>query len=73
MTSTTIILVNVLLSILVLAAVGGLAHLAHRLPSAAPDDDEDWGRRPDVWVASEPLPLNQVARHETARTLALAA
>jgi hypothetical protein len=73
MTSTTIILVNVLLSILVLAAVGGLTHLAHRLPNAAPDDDENWGKRPDVWVVSGPLPLHQVARHETARTLALAA
>jgi len=73
MTTTTIVLANLLLSLAVIGAVGGLVRFAHRLPDAAPHDDEDWGRRPDVWVASEPLPLAQVARHETARVLALAA
>ena len=73
MTPTTIVLVNLLLSILVLAAVGGLVHLAHRLPDTAPDDDETWGTRPDAWIASAPLPLHQIVRHEASRALALAA
>jgi hypothetical protein len=73
MTTTTIILVNLILSLLALAAVGGLVRLAHRLPDAAPADDEDWGKQTDYRVTSTPLPLEQIARHDAERALALAA
>ena len=73
MTTTTIITVNALLSALVLATVGLLIRLAHRLPETAPHHDEQWGRSGDPWVASDPLPLHQITRHEAERALALAA
>jgi hypothetical protein len=73
MTTTTIVTVNLLLSTLVIAAVAGLVWLAHRLPETAPHHDEHWGGGGDPWVASDPLPLHQVARHETERALARAA
>jgi hypothetical protein len=73
MTTTTIITVNALLSVLVLATVGLLVRLAHRLPVTAPHHDEQWGRSGDPWVASDPLPLHQITRHEAERALALAA
>jgi hypothetical protein len=73
MTTTTIITVNALLSVLVLAAVGTFVRVAHRLPETAPHHDEQWGTGGDPWVASDPLPLHQVARHEAERSLALAA
>ena len=73
MTTTTIITVNALLSLLVVAAVGLLVRLAHRLPETAPHHDEQWGRSGDPWVASDPLPLHQITLHETERALALAA
>jgi hypothetical protein len=73
MTTTTIITVNALLAVLVLAAVGALVRVAHRLPALAPHHDEQWGTGGDPWVGSDPLPLHQVARHEADRALALAA
>ncbi len=73
MTTSTIITVNALLAVLVLAVVGTLVRLAHRLPAMAPQHDEQWGTGGDPWVASDPLPLHQVARHDAERALALAA
>ena len=73
MTTTTIITVNALLSVLVLAAAGLLVRLAQRLPETAPHYDEQWGRSGDPWVASDPLPLHQINRHDAERALALAA
>jgi hypothetical protein len=73
MTTMTIISVNALPAVLVIVAVGTLARLAHRLPEWAPHHDEQWGTGGDPWVPSDPLPLQQVARHEAERTLALAA
>ena len=73
MTTTTIVTVNALLSGLVVAAVGLVVRLAHRLPETAPHHDELWGRSGDPWVASDPLPLHQITRHEAERALALAA
>jgi hypothetical protein len=73
MTTTTIVTVNALLSVLVLASVAAIVRLAHRLPETAPHHDEAWGRSGDPFVASDPLPLRQVARHEAERALALAA
>jgi hypothetical protein len=73
MTTTTIVTVNALLSVLVLASVAAIVRLAHRLPETAPHHDEAWGRSGDPFVASDRLPLRQVARHEAERALALAA
>lgn len=73
MNTTTIIIVNLLLSAFVVAAVAGLVRLAHRLPDTAPRHDEQWGKGGNPWVASDPLPLHQITRHETERTLARAA
>jgi hypothetical protein len=73
MTTNTLIFVNLVLSLLVVGAVGAVIRLAHRLPDAAPHHDESWGRGGDPWVPSEPLPLHQVARHESERADALAA
>jgi hypothetical protein len=73
MTTTTIITVNALLSVLVLAAAGLLIRLTHRLPETAPHHDEQWGRSGDPWVASDPLPLHQITRHDAERALAVAA
>ena len=73
MTISSIITVNLLLSLLTIAAVGGLVWLAHRLPTHAPQHDARWGRGGNPWVASDPLPLAQVARHEAERELSRAA
>ncbi len=73
MTLTTIVTVNIVLSVLVIAAVAALTRLAHRLPTAAPQHDEHWGRGGNPWVASDPLPLHQIARHDSEREFALAA
>ena len=73
MTTTTLITVNASLSLLVILAVAAVVRLAHRLPSSAPHHDETWGKTGDPWVASEPLPLLQVAHHESSRAEALAA
>jgi predicted PurR-regulated permease PerM len=70
---TTILTVNALLSFLVLVAVAAIVRLAHRLPETVPHHDEAWGRSGDPWVSSDPLPLQQVARHEVERVLAVAA
>ena len=43
--------------------------LAHRPPATAPQHGERWGRSGNPWVASDPLPLHQVARHESERKL----
>jgi hypothetical protein len=73
MTTTTIITVNAFLSLLVVAATVLLIRLTHRLPETAPHHDEQWGRSGDPWVASDPLPLHQVTRHDAERARALAA
>jgi hypothetical protein len=73
MTLLTIIIVNAALCGLVLLALGALVSLAHRLPWAAPYDDERWGRGGDPWVGSDPLPLVQLAAHESAQRLQRAA
>ena len=67
--SNTIILLNTSLSVFAALAVSALAAVAHRLPSRAPETDESWGRGGDPWVASDPLPLVQVASHEQRRRL----
>jgi hypothetical protein len=71
--TTTYIIVNLCLAVLAFAAVAGAVRLAHRLPEAAPLDDERWGTGGDPYVPSEPLPLHQVAEHEDDRAVALAA
>jgi uncharacterized membrane protein len=73
MTTSSIVIVNLILAVLVVAAVGGLVWIAHRLPTHAPEHDARWGRGGNPWVASDPLPLAQVARHETERELSRAA
>jgi hypothetical protein len=73
MTTQTMVTVNLLLSVLTIAAVGGLVWLAHHLPSSTPRHDERWGAGGNPWVASDPLPLDQVSRHETERDLSRAA
>ena len=73
MTISSIIIVNAILAVLVVAAVGGLVWLAHRLPTHAPEHDARWGRGGNPWVASDPLPLAQVSLHETERELSRAA
>jgi hypothetical protein len=73
MTMTTIIILNLALAALAILAVFGVTWLAHRLPSAAPHDDADWGRGGDPWVPSGPLPLAQLQAHETERELSRAA
>jgi hypothetical protein len=64
MTIPSIVIANLALAALVVAAVGGLIWLAHRLPEHAPRSDERWGTGGDPWVVSDPLPLEQVAVHE---------
>lgn len=72
--STTILLtVNIVLGLLAIAAVAALARLAHRLPSSAPHSDEQWGTGGDPWVASDPLPFRELARHEDERAVERAA
>ncbi len=73
MTISSIIIVNAILALLVVAAVGGLVWLAHRLPTHAPEHDARWGRGGNPWVASDPLPLAQVSLHENERELSRAA
>jgi hypothetical protein len=73
MTPTTIAIVNLLLALIVIAPVAAVLRLAHRLPVVAPTHDEKWGRGGDPWVGSDPLPLQQVVRHERERASALAA
>jgi hypothetical protein len=73
MTISTIVLINVFLSVFTLLALAGLVLLAHRLPSRAPHADESWGTSGDPWVASDPLPLAQLAGHEAARSYPRAA
>lgn len=73
MTNSMIVSLNAGLSLLVVLAVGGLVALAHRLPSSAPHHDTAWGTGGNPWVPSDPLPLAQLAAHEHARQLDLAA
>lgn len=73
MTTTLIITSNAILGLLVIAAVGALVHLAHRLPATAPHSDESWGTHGDPWVVSDPLPLRQLVAHENKRELSRAA
>jgi hypothetical protein len=63
MTMTTIIILNLALSLVAVLGVAGLTLLAHRLPSKAPLEDERWGRG-HAHVPHDPLPLAQLARHE---------
>ncbi|MBA3841847.1 MAG: hypothetical protein H0X39_04380 [Actinobacteria bacterium] len=73
MSTTLIITSDAILGLLVIAAVAALVHLAHRLPETAPHSDETWGIQGDAWVASDPLPLRQLAAHEDERELQRAA
>jgi len=73
MDMTLIIALNLVLSLIVIAAVGGLVVLAHRLPSSAPHSDESWGTNGDPWVPSDPLPFRQLATHEQDRAAERAA
>ena len=72
MTLTTIITLNLVVSVLTILGVYGLIRLAHRLPAVAPHDDANWGRG-HAWVPSDPLPLAQLAAHEDERELVRAA
>jgi hypothetical protein len=65
--TTTFLIINLLLALVAIAAVGGLVVLAHRLPSSAPHNDASWGTDGDPWVPSDPLPLQQLASHEQRR------
>jgi hypothetical protein len=73
MSTIALILVNLGASLLTILAVLALVRLAHRLPAHAPHDDATWGRGGDPWVVSDPLPLAQLAAHETRRDLVRAA
>ena len=73
MTTTTLVILNLALSLLTVAAVAALVRLAHRLPSTAPRADAGWGEGSDRLVPSDPLPLVQIARHERERELGAAA
>ena len=73
MQTSTLIIVNFALSTLAILGVAGLVRLAHRLPSAAPHEDESWGRSGDPWVESDPLPLRELITHESERELLRAA
>lgn len=73
MTTQTMVTVNLILSLLTIAAVGGLVWLAHHLPTTFPRRDERWGFGGNPWVVSDPLPLDQVSLHETERELSRAA
>ena len=72
MTLTTIVTVNIVLSAFLLTALLAVVRLAQRLPDAAPHHDERWGRGGNPWVVSDPLPLHQIALHESERELAAA-
>ena len=65
--TTTFLILNPLLALIAIGAVGALVVLAHRLPSSAPHDDATWGTDGDPWVPSDPLPLRQLAAHEQRR------
>jgi hypothetical protein len=69
----TFLILNLVLALVAIGAVGGMLVLAHRLPSSAPHNDESWGAGGDPWVASDPLPLRQLASHEDERALERAA
>ena len=71
--TTPFIIVNLLLALVALGAVGGLVWFAHRLPDSAPDSDATWGIGGDPWVPSEPLPLREIAEHADQRDAARAA
>jgi hypothetical protein len=73
MTITTIIILNLALSLLAMLGVYAVAALAQRLPVTAPGDDAESGRGGDPWVPSGPLPLPQLRAHEAVRELARAA
>ena len=73
MTTTLIIVLNATLGLIVIASVGALIALAHRLPSAAPHHDALWGSDGNPWVVSDPLPLVQIGAHEHERELVRAA
>ena len=63
MSETTLIILNLAMSLFAILGVAGLTLLAHRLPTSAPLADEEWGRG-NALVAHDPLPLAQLARHE---------
>jgi hypothetical protein len=71
--TTTFLILNLVLALLAVGAVGGLVLLAHRLPWSAPHDDASWGTDGNPWVPSDPLPLRQLAGHEHERALERAA
>ena len=71
--TTTYIVLNLVLALITIAAVGGLVYLAHQLPSRAPHSDESWGTNGDPWVPSDPLPFRQLATHEQDRAAERAA
>jgi hypothetical protein len=71
--STTMILLNLALSAFAVLGVFALVALAHRLPTRAPRTDRRWGRGGDPWVASDPLPLVELASYERRRALDRAA
>ena len=73
MPTTYIILVNFILAVLVIAALSRVMLVARRLPAAAPHNDESWGLGGDPWIASDPLPVVELATHEYERQRARAA
>jgi hypothetical protein len=70
---TYVILVNVILDVLVIAGLSRVMLIARRLPAAAPHQDESWGLGGDPWIASDPLPVVELGRHEYERERARAA
>ena len=64
---TYVILVNVILGVLVIAGLSPVMLLARRLPAAAPHQDGSWGLGGDPWIASDPLPVVELVRHEYER------
>jgi hypothetical protein len=64
---TYVILANVLLDSLAIAGVARVMLLARRLPAVAPHQDESWGLGGDPWIASDPLPVRELVRHEYER------
>jgi hypothetical protein len=67
MSITHVILVNVILDVLVIAGLSRVMLLARRFPAAAPHQDESWGLGGDPWIASDPLPVVKLGRHEYER------
>jgi hypothetical protein len=64
---TYLILLNVILDVLAITGLSRVMLLARRLPAVAPHQDESWGLGGDPWIASDPLPVVELVRHEHER------